>query len=210
LGLGQAIAAKFQKEADRVERARAEFNFRSIEAQVPQGCKVLDVGAWSCYLGELLRDRMGCEVLSLDVVNVNKTSLPFQVFDGKTLPVDSGSFDVVLLLYVLHHAAEDQPLVDESRRVLRDRGSLLIAEDSVDGFWNRILTVGFHVWLWLVTRMSCQGTFRTTDQWQARFHRAGLEIKQTIGLGHHLGRSLWPNNVLFVLGKNDRTKVSQL
>jgi SAM-dependent methyltransferase len=144
---------------------------------------------------------MGCEVLSLDVVDVNKTSLPFQVFDGKTLPVDSRSFDVVLLLYVLHHASEDQPLVTESRRVLRDGGSLLIAEDSVDGLWNRVLTVGFHVYLWLVTRMGCDGTFRTTDQWRARFERAGLEIKQIIALGHHLGRTLWPNNVLFVLSK---------
>jgi SAM-dependent methyltransferase len=207
---GQVIAAKFQREAERVEKARAEFNFRSIQARVPRGCKVLDVGAWSCYLGELLRDRLGCEVLSLDVVNANKTDLPFQVFDGKTLPLESRSFDVVLFLYVLHHASDDQPLLDEASRVLRDGGSLLIAEDSVDGLWNRVLTIGFHIWLWLATRMSCDGVFRTTDQWRERFRPAGLEIKETVPLGHHLGRFLWPNNVLFLLGKKDSAKMSHL
>jgi SAM-dependent methyltransferase len=199
---GQVIADKMQRESARIEKARAEFNFRSIEALIPSGSRVLDVGAWSCYLGQLLRDRMGCEVLSLDVVDANKTDMPFQVFDGRTLPLDSGSFDVVLLLYVLHHAADDQPLLHDAIRVLRERGCLLVAEDSVDGLWNRVLTVGFHGYLWLVTRMSCGGTFRTADQWQERFRGAGLEVKSTIPLGHHLGRLLWPNNILFVLRKD--------
>lgn len=204
MGFGQMIARKMQNESTRVEKARAEFNFRSIQAQIPRDSRVLDVGAWSCYLGELLRDRMGCEVLSLDVINANKTDMPFQVFDGRTLPVDAGSFDVVLLLYVLHHATDDQPLLHEASRVLRERGCLLVAEDSVDGLWNRLLTVGFHGWLWLVTRMSCDGTFRTADQWLKRFSEAGLAVKATISLGHHLGRFLWPNNILFVLSKEGR------
>ncbi|MGD0771958.1 MAG: class I SAM-dependent methyltransferase [Candidatus Solibacter sp.] len=199
----QAIAARLQEQSARVERARAEFNFRSIQALVPRGCKVLDVGAWSCYLGELLRDQMGCEVLSLDVVNANKTGMPFRVFDGKALPVESRSFDVVLLLYVLHHAADDRPLLAEASRVLRDGGCLLIGEDSVDGVWNRTLTVGFHVWLWLATGMAWDGKFRATDRWRARFHAAGFEIKDMLFLGHHLGRFFWPNNVLFVLKKDE-------
>jgi SAM-dependent methyltransferase len=202
--LGQVIAAKLQRESARVEKARAEFNFRSIQALVPQGCKVLDVGAWSCYLGQLLRDRLACEVLSLDVVNANKTEMPFQVFDGKVLPVDSRSFDVVLFLYILHHAADDKPLLEEASRVLRDGGCLLIAEDRVDGLWNRALTAGFHIWLRLSTGMTRDGEFRTTDQWPKRFHAAGFEVKETIFLGHHLGRFLWPNNVLFVLRKDGR------
>jgi SAM-dependent methyltransferase len=200
--LAQVFAAKLQRKSESVEKARAEFNYRSIREQVPRGCKVLDVGAWSCYLGELLRDRLGCEVLSLDVVNANKTDMPFQVFDGTALPVDSRSYDVVLFLYVLHHAPDDQPLLDEAGRVLRDGGCLLIAEDCVDGLWNRALAVGFHIWLWMATGMTCHGRFRTTGQWLEHLHAARLLIKETVYLGHHLGRRLWPNNVLFVLRKD--------
>jgi len=199
--LGQLVADTIQKASARIEKERAEFNFRSIQAFVPMGSRVLDVGAWSCYLGQMLRDRLQCEVVSLDVVDANKTDMPFQVFDGKVFPVESGSFDVVLLLYVLHHAAEDRPLLEEARRVLRDHGRVLVAEDSVDGVWNRILTLGFHLYLWLVTRMACDGTFRTTPQWQQRFYDAGFTLHKTLPLGHHLGHVLWPNNVLFVLEK---------
>ena len=200
--LPQVIAARLQRASVRVEKARAEFNYRSIRTHVPPGCKVLDVGAWSCYLGEMLRDRMGCDVLSLDVVNANKTDMPFQVFDGTSLPVDSRSFDVILLLYVLHHAVDDQPLLDEAGRVLRDDGCLLIGEDSVDGAWNRALTIGFHVWLWMATGMPFSGRFRTTGKWHKHFQAGRFLIQETIDLGHHLGRRLWPNNVLFVLRKD--------
>ena len=201
MGLPQRIARRFDKESERVERARAEFNYRSVEAYIPRGARVLDVGAWSCYLGELLRDRLACDVLSLDVVDANQTGMPFCVFDGRTLPVDTASFDVVLLLYVLHHAVEDTPLLNEARRVLREDGRLVVAEDSVDSLWNRIITVGFHVWLYLITRMGCDGKFRRSEEWRERFRIAGFQVKESSWLGRHLGRRLWPNNLLFVLEK---------
>ena len=201
MSLASSIAAKMQQDAVRVEKARAEFNFRSIQSWLSQGASVLDVGAWSCYLGELLRDRKRCDVLSLDVVDANKTGMPFQTFDGTNLPVESGSYDVVLLLYVLHHAVDDRPLLQEARRVLRERGRVLVAEDCVDTLWDRILTQGFHVWLWLVAKMPCSGKFRTRGQWQAQFRNSGFVIRETVPLGHHIGRTLWPNNVLYVLEK---------
>jgi SAM-dependent methyltransferase len=202
MGIARAIAAKFDQEAEKVETSRAEFNYRSIESKVPRGSKVLDVGAWKCYLSGLLRDRLDCNVLSLDVVDVNQTDVPFRMFDGQTLPVESNSFDVILLLYVLHHAADDQPLLREAHRTLRDGGVLLVAEDSVDGLWNRMVTVGFHIYLWMVTRMGRDGEFRTTSEWKKRFGELGFKVKETIPLGHHLGRTLWPRNTLFVLGKD--------
>jgi SAM-dependent methyltransferase len=201
MGIASVIAAKFESASERVEHERAEFNFSSIQPQIPHGSKVLDVGAWRCYLGRLLRDRMNCDVLGLDVVNANKTELPMQIFDGKALPVAAKSYDVILLLYVLHHASDDQPLLMEAHRALRDNGCVLVAEDNVDSLWNRIQTVGFHIYLWLVTGMPCDGTFRPTSQWQRRFHDMGFRVKATVHLGHSLHRLLWPKNTLFVLEK---------
>ena len=201
MALERLIAHSMQQQSERIEKARAEFNFGSIQSWIPRNSRVLDVGAWKCYLGQLLRDRKGCEVLALDVADANKTDIPFQTFDGKTLPVNAHSFDVVLVLYVLHHAADDEPLLRESSRVLRDGGLLLVAEDCVDSFWDRVLTIGFHVWLRLITKMSRDGEFRKKDQWQARFRKAGFRVRKTISLGHHVGRLLWPNNVLFILEK---------
>jgi SAM-dependent methyltransferase len=199
--VAEALTSRFQQASERIDRARAEFNFTSIQAHVPPGSHVLDVGAWNCYLDELLHDRCGCQVLGLDVVDANKTDMPFEVFDGQMLPVEPESSDVVLLLYVLHHAANDGRLLVEAYRALRPGGLLLVAEDRVDGLWNRIVTVGFHLWLKLVTGMGVAGTFRTIDCWEQRFQNAGFRLRRTISLGHHLGRRLWPMNVLFVLEK---------
>ena len=196
--LRQSIADAIANKSTTVEKARADFNFESIRAHVPPRSRVLDIGAWRCYLGRLLRDKLGCDVLSLDVVDANKTDMPFRLFDGRTLPVESGRFDVILLLYVLHHAADDDTLLQEAKRVLTNNGCLLIAEDCVDGLWNRARTIGFHVWLWLVTRMTWH-QFRTTGEWQRRFRDRGFEVTAQVDLGPHLGRRLWPRNTLFVL-----------
>src|ERR1041385_4993040 len=199
--LAEAITSRIESASERIEKERAEFNYKSISAWLSRGSKVLDVGAWNWYLGHLLRDRMGCNVLSVDVVNANKTHMPFRLFDGRTLPVESHSHDTILLLYVLHHAADDETLLKEAHRALRDGGQLLVAEDNVENLWNWIVTVGFHVWLGLVAQMSCSGHFRTPSQWQKRFEAAGFRIKETISLGHHIQRFWWPKNTLFILEK---------
>lgn len=203
MSVASAIAAGLEEKSESIEAARAEFNYASIHTHIPANAEVLDVGAWRCQLGRLLHDRKGCRVLNLDVVDANRTELPLRIFDGATLPVESGSQDVVLLLYVLHHARDDAPLLREARRVLREGGRVLVAEDSVNGLWDRMVTLGFHVWLRLITGMTRDGTFRTTPQWQQRFREFGFNIKETISLGQHLGRSGWPNNILFVLERQD-------
>jgi SAM-dependent methyltransferase len=208
MGIGTAIAARFEQKSDFIEQARAEFNYDSIHAHIPDGAKVLDVGAWRCHLGGLLRDRKHCRVLNLDVIDANRTEMPVRIFDGAKLPVESAAYDAVLLLYVLHHASDDEPLLREARRVVRDGGCVLVAEDSVNGLWDRIVTLGFHLWLRLVTGMTRDGTFRTTAQWRERFHAMGFTIKETVSLGHHLGRFGWPNNILFVLERAESKTAS--
>lgn len=197
--IGKRITTVVQKKVEALEKERAEFNFRSIQPYIPLGSRVLDVGAWKCYLGELLKERCRCDALSVDVVNVNATSMPFLLFDGRTFPVKSESIDVVLLLYVLHHASDDEILMREARRVLAKEGRVLIAEDMVDGLWNKIRTYGLHLWLKCVAGLGWDGCFRKIPEWQVRFWNLGFEAEWTVHLGHHLGRRLWPSNVLFVL-----------
>jgi len=202
------IKEKVNKSVEQLERARAEFNFRSLESHISRDARVLDVGAWACYLGQLLKDRLECDVLSLDVTDANKTSMPFRLFDGRIFPVESKSFDVVLLLYVLHHAADDEILMKEARRVCAEDGCVIVAEDSVDGLWNRWLTFGLHVWLKIVARLGWEGRFRPVPEWQQRFQSAGFSVLRTVHLGHHLGKRFWPNNILFVLKKSPVSSVA--
>ncbi len=179
--------------------ARAVYNADTVGPSVPQGSRLLDVGSWDARTAALLRDERGCDVLAVDVVDKNVTDVAFATFDGHTLPADDESRDVVTLLYVLHHAGDDLALLREAHRVLAPGGRVLVAEDLVETLLQRLVTVGFHVWLWLWTWMGWAGSFRTLEDWSARFSEAGLVVVERKELGPHLGRALWPRNVLFVL-----------
>lgn len=190
------IAAK----SEAMKREHTERNYRTVAPHIPHGASVLDIGAWDGRLGGLLAERRGCQVTLVDVVDKNETALPLRRYDGRTLPCAEGErFDVVQLLYVLHHADDDAQLLAEARRVLGPDGRLLVAEDQVETRWQRLVTRGFHVWLWMVTWMPQRGRFRTRATWRARFAAAGFTVEHEQPLGSEGDRALWPQNVLFVL-----------
>ncbi len=185
----------FRFKSDAIRARHAEHNLATIIDHVPRGARVLDVGAGDGRLAALLRDRHGCDVHAVDVTDDCQTDVRFSRYDGRTLPVPDGSQDVVLLMYVLHHAADDAAVLAEARRVLAPGGVLIVAEDQVETRRQRAVTIGFHVWLWTFTRMGWAGEFRPADAWRARLAAAGLAPEHTIDLGAQ-GR-LWPRNILF-------------
>lgn len=188
----------------RIMREHLEWNYDAVAPHISGDDRVLDVGAWDCSLARELRDRKGCDVHGVDVVDKNRTDVPFRTFDGRTLPFEGDErFDVVMLMYVLHHSADDSALLHEARRVLADGGRVLVGEDMVENRWQRAVTVGFHIWLMTVTFMGWKGTFRKVDQWRDTFADAGLVVDDLIVLGTQGGRRWFPRNMLFVLRAAD-------
>ncbi len=186
--------------SERITAEHLEHNFASVASLIAPGSRVLDIGAWDCLLSQAIRDRLRCDVLGVDVVERNQTDVPFRRFDGKTLPVaEDERFDVVLLLYVLHHSADDGALLSEARRVLAPGGVVIVGEDLADGAKQRVRTVGFHVWLFCFTGMGWRGKFRTAAAWTRRFAEARLRISQTRHVGSQGNRWWFPQNVIYLL-----------
>lgn len=183
--------------ARRIEAEHLAWNLGSVEPYVAPGARVLDVGAWDCKLGAALQAR-GARVTCVDVVDKNRTDVELRLMRGTTLPVADGErFDVVQFLYVLHHAADDLALLREARRVVADDGRVLVAEDRVETWRERWLTVAFHLWLLAFTFMGWKGQFRRQSAWRSRFAEAGLRVERVVELGR--SRRLFPKNVLYVL-----------
>ncbi len=81
---------------------------------------LLDVGSGDGKLGALLqRDRPKLKVTGTDVLVRANTAIPTVKFDGRVLPLNDASVDVVTLIDVVHHSDDQLQLLRECRRVAR-------------------------------------------------------------------------------------------
>jgi ubiquinone/menaquinone biosynthesis C-methylase UbiE len=129
--------------------------------------------------------------------------LPFITLDDPfSVPVEDGSFDVVMLLFVFHHVDrfEDQErLFDEAVRIARRR--IVIMEDTpetkADLAFNK-------AWDWFLNRrhrVPCPFTFRRAHEWLDVFKGHDLELVHA-----ETYRPLWPTlktypHTVFVLDR---------
>jgi len=135
--------------------------------------KTLDVGSGDQYYKEILRGTFSTYV-SLDKVEYwgpdNTNPPPDIAGDAENIPLTDGEFDSALLIEVLEHCLEYQKVLDETSRILKQDGYLL-------------MTVPFLIWV----HGAPYDYFRyTRNTLPIILQRAGLsivELKNTCGAG---------------------------
>jgi SAM-dependent methyltransferase len=91
-----------------------------LSSLIPSASSVLDVGCGDGRLAKfLLEKRPDLQIEGVDVQVRKNTWLPVKLFDGINLPYPESSFDVVMLIDVLHHTRDPLPLLQEALRVSR-------------------------------------------------------------------------------------------
>jgi SAM-dependent methyltransferase len=162
-----------------------------IAPHLEAGQTLLDLGAGTGFMARWLKRQTGVKPTLTDVVDYHNRdlSLPFiKQDDPFRVPVEDGSFDVVLLMFVFHHIEpyESQlPLLDEAIRIARRR--LIILEDTpatgVDRAFNTF-------WDWLLNwrhGVPTPFTFRSADEWLEVFKARNLSIGAV-----DVYRPMWP------------------
>jgi SAM-dependent methyltransferase len=115
-----------------VHSRRVRVLCEELAAFIPQGARVLDVGCGDSLLTHrLMQKRPDLSIQGIDVLVRSRTPLPVTWFDGKVIPFGDKSFDVVILVDVLHHAEEPTVLLREAARV--SRHVLLIKDHLPEG-----------------------------------------------------------------------------
>ncbi|MDP9242261.1 MAG: class I SAM-dependent methyltransferase [Actinomycetota bacterium] len=162
-----------------------------VAPHLAAGQTMLDLGAGTGFMARWLRDETGiCPTLT-DVVSYGnrESSIPYiHQTDPFRVPVEDGAFDVVLLMFVLHHIdrAEDQErLLDEAVRIARQR--VIVVEDTpmsrldlvCNIFWDRVLNLRHGV--------PTPFTFRTVERWVDAFKERDLSIAHVESY-----RPMWP------------------
>jgi SAM-dependent methyltransferase len=91
-----------------------------IEPMLPKDACVLDVGTGDGTIASLWqRNRPDLRIEGIDVLVRNDTKIPVRAFDGRTIPFDDNTWDVVTFVDVLHHTLEVEHLLREAARVAR-------------------------------------------------------------------------------------------
>jgi ubiquinone/menaquinone biosynthesis C-methylase UbiE len=107
---------------------------RLLEGLRPGG-SVLDLGCGDGSHMELLSSTGGRVIgmdVSLDLLDLARAIAPVVTAAGERLPFADGSFDLVYLSHVLHHAWDPRAVLREIRRVLVPGGALMLIETCED------------------------------------------------------------------------------
>jgi 2-polyprenyl-3-methyl-5-hydroxy-6-metoxy-1,4-benzoquinol methylase len=142
-----------------------------LAAQDVRGARVLDVGCGDRPYEQLLEG--AAEIVGFDIPGNRHADLHGSI---DAIPVEDGSFDVVLCLQVLEHVADPEAAVRELRRVVKPGGRVLCSTHGVypyhpnpDDFWR-----------W--THEGLAHLFRTHAEWTSVTVRPGAGTAATVAM----------------------------
>ena len=154
-----------------------------VGRHLPSGATILDVGCGEGYVAAELAHR-GMAVETVDIVDVRRVHhLNFRLFDGVNLPFPDGTFDVVMLNFVLHHVPDDRKtdLLREATRVSRDK--VFILEDTPRNALDRVLNRRHGEGYRKKIGSSAPFGFLTRREWEWLFTGLGLLLRESRALG---------------------------
>jgi SAM-dependent methyltransferase len=153
-------------------RWRVQEKLAEISPYLTPETRVLDLGAGNCVLCQQLRQR-GYAIVPVDVANLSFVhEIVPVIYDGTTLPFADDSFDVALVITVLHHVQEPDALLAEGKRVAR---RLIVIEEIYEHAVEKYVTYCLDS-LFNLEFMHHPHTNRTDEGWRAAFQRLGLRV----------------------------------
>jgi SAM-dependent methyltransferase len=142
-----------------------------LRAQDVRGLRVLDVGCGERPYEPLLARAI--EVIGFDVPGNEHADLHGSV---DAIPVDEGSFDVVLCLQVLEHVPDPAAAIRELRRVVRPGGRVLLSTHGVYPFHPN----PEDLWRW--THQGLERLFRANGEWTSVTVTPGAGTAATVAM----------------------------
>lgn len=135
--------------------------------------KIIDIGAGSCLIAKYIRDKFQTNITPIDVVDYNKTNLKLVLYNGEKIPFENQTFDIALIIFVLHHSKDQETILNEAKRVAK---RIIILEDTPKNKLEKLL---WHFWDWLLNlghdvKMSYSA--RTDEEWLVLFEEMNFKV----------------------------------
>lgn len=165
--------------------------------------KILDIGSGTGDVAAKLRS-IGKDVTPMDVTSFHwyRTLQPI-IYDGINLPFSNLTFDIALLLMVMHHTPNPYKLFSEAARVADE---IVVIETSYVNAIHKLFTVIFDV----LGNLQIQGywnSYKKDKEWKTFFDNHGFKIEEThkywdknmglpfLHISYHLKRKSFPHNI---------------
>jgi len=176
-----------------VYRRRVSKLARQLVDLLPEGASVLDVGCGDgLFARSLMELRPDLTLRGIDVLIREATHIPVERFDGRQIPAESGSYDVVMFIDVLHHVEDPMPLLGEAVRVARQ--GIVIKDHTKNGLLAGA-TLRFMDWVGNARHgAALPYNYWPRERWQSAIDSLGLT---TYEWRSDLGLYPWPANWFF-------------
>jgi SAM-dependent methyltransferase len=170
-------------------------------------CSVVDVGSGNGALAALIQElRPETTVLGVETFIRPKRQVKVSVakIDGVQLPFRARSFDVALLINVLHHAESPRRLLEEVHRVTR--GRIIIKDHVANSRFQHLQLAVLDILGNAGTGAIVRGTYLTDRDWMSLFEAMEeTSLSRYEGLRFRRGvmRRLFPNEleIMFALDR---------
>jgi len=146
-----------------------------------RGGKMLDIGCGNGLLARRIAELAGADtVRGVDVMVRDDTSVPVASYDGKHLPFDDGSYDVITICDVLHHADDPQAVVRDAIRVLAKTGQIIIKDHFRLGAVSNAVLLAMDMLGNYSTGVLVRGTYLSPPQWVDLVTAAGGKVDKLV------------------------------
>lgn len=166
---------------------------RHLCDMLPASGSVLDVGCGDGHLDQVIHARRPeLRVTGVDVMHRADAVIPVVNYDGRTLPFADRSFDIVMMVDVLHHADDPARVLAEAARVARV--GIVLKDHFLEGFLAGP-TLRFMDWVGNAHHgIAIPANYWTRAQWTAAFAACSLN---PVVLDSRLDLYPWPASLWF-------------
>lgn len=162
---------------------------------IPDRASLLDIGCGDGQLARCIASRRSdIAVQGVDVALRRVSNIPTQIYDGRKIPYPDRSFDIVMLIDVLHHATDSVHLLREASRV--SRTGVLIKDHVAESEWDQWTLRGMDYIANARHGLHLPSRYWSWSEWNAAFDELGLRRMETIELV-----KLYPGVANFVFGR---------
>lgn len=153
-------------------KPRAKSIYKKISPHLNEKDKILDVGAGSCNLTQILKEN-NYNTKPLDIRNLSfSKNITPKIYNGEKIPYKNNEFDVAIIIFVLHHTETPQKIIEEAKRVSK---KIIILEDTYTNTFHKFMTYFFDSLLNLEFSKHPH-TNKKDSEWKKIFKKMNLKL----------------------------------